>query len=257
MSNDLLSQFQFPPEAAEFVQNQSLSPKILSKGGGGVAMEFEIAGHDRGMAIRFFTHEVENKIQSEAFEMAIPDTIEMIEFIRDKKHKPVERVTMLPEQLLKFEKQKFDKDGRRLPRQCIGGAYKKMYLDWKAGLSAPGLPLNRWEAASSSDIFTLTAEGIFTVQQFAALDRKRVEERFPPHLRELFEKAVRFTNAEHPVQDIKKYADQILALELTLSKKDDEILDLAKRLEALEAGSQTVEKKKKGKRGRPRKVKPI
>lgn len=253
MGNDLLSQFNFPPEAQEFINDQNLNSKVLSRGGGGVAMEFEIAGHDRGMAIRFFTHEVENKVQSERFEMSIPDSIEMIEFIRDKKHKPVERVTMLPDQLLKFERQKFDKDGNKLPRQCVGGMYKEMYTNWKAGLSDPGLSLDRWQEASKADIFTLTAEGIFTVQQFAAMDRNRVESRFPPSLVELFNKAVRFTNSEHPVQDIKKYADQVLKLEQDNAKKDSQLAAFAARLEELEAKAAAPVEKKKGKKkpGRP------
>lgn len=254
MTNEMLKQFRFPQEAMTDFIEKDLSSKVISKGNGGIAMEFEVAGHDRGMAIRFFTHEVENKVLSEKFEMSIPDSIEMIEIIRDKKHKPVERVTMLPDQLLKFEKQKFDKDGKKLPRQCIGGAYKEMYLNWKAGLNAPGLSLDRWAEATKADIFTLTAEGIFTVQQFASMDRTRVEGRFPPHLVELFNKAVRFVNAEQPVQDIRKYADQILALEQENSKKNDQLLAFAKKIEALEAqvNGTVVEKKKRGRPCKPK-----
>lgn len=238
MTNEMLNQFQFPPEAQEFIAGQ-LSQKVLSNSGGGRAIEFESAGHDKGMAYRFFVHQEKNQIKSEQFEMDIPDSIDMIEWIRDRDHKPTERVKLLPPQLLKFNK----------AGECVSGAYKEAYLAWKNGLSAPGLSLGRWEKASQADVFTLSSQGIFTVQQFASLPRDRVIGRFPESLVKLFEEAIHYVNAQNPKVDIEAYANELLALKQERSKLTDKLEALTKTVEEL--SSQQAAPKR---RGRPKKL---
>ena len=239
--NDLLNQFQFPDVAMDEFINKGLNQRQLAP----QVSAFEMAGHDKGVPYRFFTTEVTNKVKSEPFDVEIPDTIEMIEWYVSKKHKPTERVTMIGDKLLKFSKIK-NPDGSK---DCIGGAYKENYLNFKKGMTAPGLPLNRWDKLSSAEVFTLVSGGVFTVQQFAALPRDIITNRFPKHLHEKFEEAILFINGQKPMIDIHRYADEVLAARQEASKLKDEMAAMQEKMAAL------MEGQKRGKPGRKPKVK--
>lgn len=222
---DLLNNFNFPPEAREFYQKNGMIPHRVDSN----VSTYEAGGHDRGLAYRFFTEEVKNQVKSEDNDFDISDTVELVEWFRDRKNRITERVKFLPEKLLKFSK----KPNAEGVRECIGGLMQEAYLNFKKGLSASGLALEKWGEVSNSQIFTLKSAGIFTVQQFAALSRDRVDGVFPPDIVEKFEAAIKFVNGQKPIEEIKKYADQVFALKQEKAKQDEEIEKLKIRLERL------------------------
>lgn len=241
--NDILNQYNFPPEAREDLSARGLHAKSLTRD----ITAFEQGGHDKGIAYRFFTHAVVNKLKSEDFDIDVNDEVEMIQWFVRKDHKPVERVEFLPDGLLKFVRDK--KTGKVIePRVVKGGEYAEAYKRWKEGLVADaGLPLQRWDALSMGEIASLESEGIFTVEQFAALPEENVRTRFPKNFQEKFEKAIRFVNSKNTI-DVSKYTDQVALLKQENTKREHEMEALRKEVEELRSGAP------KAKRGRPAKV---
>lgn len=250
MSSDLLNQFNFPAEAQEFVSNR-LSQKTLKSG----VSEFEPAGHEGGLAYRFFLHPVKDEMKSEAVDMDIYKEVEMVQVFRDKMFKPCHRVTHLPDALLRLAKKRIDmgegiyryeylkdEDGNYI---CKGGRYADAYKRFKEGLTTLGLPLERWGHITLGEVATLKSEGVFTVQQFAALPVDRVQGVFPKNLVKAFNDAIHFVNAEDKDRDVKQYADALVEVK-------QELAQLRAENETLRA--QPVSKPKK-KPGRPRKKK--
>lgn len=247
--NDFLNQFQFPPEAQDFI-NSGLVQRQINSGNGGSVSTFQSAGHDRGISFRFFLHPVKNEVKSEEFDMEINDEIEMIEWNVSKDFKPVERVHMIPEYFLKFRKVKGLPDCNGKPRmvfkrpfECTGGVWKEAYIAWKEGRESLGLPLERWEKLSIAQVATLQALGVFSVQQFASMPRDRVEGRMPPDLVEAFESAIQFVNSQKPMQDVQKYADQVLQLKQEAAARDRELETLKEQMAGLLANNSTPKKK--------------
>jgi hypothetical protein len=97
------------------------------------------------------------------------DEVEMIQWLRDKRHKPTEQVRFLPEGLLEFNDE----------GECIAGQYREAYLRFRQGKTAPGMPLRRWDQLSISDVASLEAAHIFTVEQFAETPREKIEGKYP------------------------------------------------------------------------------
>lgn len=237
-SMNLLDQFQFPAVAQEEFISKGLTARMLSNSGGGQAISFEMSGHDKGIAYRFFLHKEKNQVKSDEFDLEINDEIEMIQWIKDKNFKPVERVRFLPPELLRFNKK----------GECVGGQYAEAYKAWKAGRASAGLMLSQWPRASIGQVGTLNSEGIFTVEQFAATPKDRIQGRFPEAFVELHKDAVQFVNSMKPIEDVKKYADQVLILSQEKAKMLERMQSLEDRL--LELAKKPVKKP----RGRPCKV---
>lgn len=231
MSTDLLNQFNFPDVAREDFINKGLVAKQIAP----MVNSYEMQGSDRGVAYRFFIVPVKNEMKSEAADMEINDEVEMIEWFKDRKNRPTERVRFLPPQLLKFNKQ----------GECTGGLYQEAYLRFKKGLTASGLPLERWEKLSIGQIATLKAEGIFTVEQFAALPKDRIEDRFPKDLKEAFYAAIHLVNRLNVIEDVEKHAGEAVELKQRLAKAEQENQELREKL---------LGKPEKKKAGRPKKV---
>ncbi len=251
MSNDILNNFEFPPEAQRDFIDQGLQQKQLRPG----VTEFQPQGSQNGIAHRFFIHAEKNTMKSEEVDMEINDEIEMVQFFKDRKNKPCHRVTELPDQLLRFSKKRInigdglyryefirDSDGNLEVR---GGSLAESYKAFKAGLGISGLPLERWERLSLAQVSTLKSEGIFTVQQFAALPVDRVEGRFPKDLIKAFNDAIHFCNAQDKKAEMKPYADELIAL-----RKEVEEL----RAERASKAKDIVPKAPKKRRGRPKKM---
>lgn len=245
MSQDLLSQFKFPQAAlmsgaAEFLA-KGVTARAINSGGGGTVNDYEMAGHDRGIAFRFFIALSPNGIKSEEFDMEINDEIPMIEWFVSKKHKPTERVHMIGDALLKFAKVKtLDRDGKyqmrvRQPLECTGGKLKEAFIAWQAGVQSPGLALSRWDKLSMSQVATLNSLGVYSVQQFASMPRDRVEGRMPKDLVDAFEDAIRFINAQKPMEDVQEYANQVVLLKQKDAQREQEMAAMRAQLAALEA----------------------
>lgn len=251
--NDFLNQFQFPPDAQDFI-NSGLVQKTINSGGGGSVSTFQMSGHDKGVPFRFFLLPVEHKVKSELFDMEINDEIEMIEWFVTKDHKPVERVHMIGDGLLRFAKEKsIDLEGRvrmvvKRPFECTGGEFKEAYLTWKAGKESLGLPLERWEL-TLAQVKSFNSIGVFSVQQLASMPRNRVES-MPDDLKEAFERSIRWVNAQKPMQDVQKYADEMVELKRQIAKQAQE--NEALRLQMNQLASSVTAPKKKA--GRPKKI---
>lgn len=200
----ILDQYDFPQVAREDFISKGLIQKQIAPN----VSEFQMAGHDRGLAYRFFLEPIKNEVKSEDADMEINDEVEMIQWFKDRKNKPVERVRMLPNELLKFNK--FG--------ECTGGLYKEAYINFKKGLTTAGLPIDRWGKLGVGDCATLKSEGIHTVEQFAALPKDRVEGRFPKSLVQAFNEAIHFVNKQNATADIKPFADEMLAMKQELAK---------------------------------------
>lgn len=264
MSGELLNEFKFPEAAlangaANFLSGD-FTKKTVSQSPTGTVNDYQMSGHDKGVAFRFFVAPVRNEVKSEEFDMEINDEIEMIEWNVSKGHRPTERVTMVGDALLKFAKTKtIGPDGRpkmvlRQPLECTGGAFKEAYLLFREGKSSPGLPLGRWEKCSLAQVSSFASIGIFSVQQLAAMPRDRVEGRLPSDLVSLFNQAIQWVNAQSPMENVQKYADQILDLKQAMSKKDAEFELLKSQMEALLTRERTEPVIEKKKRGRPKRV---
>lgn len=210
MSLDVLNQFAFPDAAREDMTSRGLTQKIIpSSGAGGTVSEFQMQGHEKGVPYRFFTIVEKHGMKSEEFDMEINKEEDCIEWFVHKKHKPTERLRLLPEGLIKFSKDVFDKQGNLVRKggECTGGILKDAYLRWKQGLQTPGLPLERWGKLSMSQVLTLQSEGVFTVEQFCSMPRDRVEGRFPREFVDAFDNAIQWQNAQAPSQQVEKYAE--------------------------------------------------
>lgn len=215
---DILSQYNFPPEAVADLGARGLTAKNVARD----ITAFEQGGHDKGIAYRFFTHAEVNKLKSEDFDIDVFDEIEMIQWFVRKDHKPVERVEFLPDGLLKFVR---DKKTNKViePRVVKGGEYAEAYKRWKEGLTVnTGLPLARWGELSLGELSSLESTGIFTVQQFASLSEDIVKSRYPKNLQEKFEKAVRFVAGQNTV-DVSKYTDQVATMKQEMAKMRQEM----------------------------------
>lgn len=214
------------------------------------------AGHDKGVAYRFFVTTVLNKVKSEEAGIDLFDEIDMIEWLRDRREKPVERVTMIGDKLLKFRRKKnaaghmeLVRDANGVP-ELMGGLYAEDYKRFKQGLASVGLPLDRWGALSLGSVETLKSEGVFTVEQLAAMPRDRIEGRFPKSIVEAFESAIRYVNREQALAPIKEHATEVMALKQANSKANDRIEALEQKILELQ-GDKTP---KVVKRGRPKKI---
>lgn len=223
MSTDLLNKFDFPQVAREDFINKGLVARSLSSSGGAQAIDFQIAGHDKGVAYSFDIVPVKNETKTAAFDVEINDDIEIIRWFVNQDNKPVERVFMLPPELLRFEKQRVDAEGNKLPRKCLGGLYAANYIAWKAGHSLAGLPLQAWGRLSAGQLTTLNSEGVFTTEQYAEMPTDNLIGRFPNEFIELQKEARQFINSRKPMEDVKKYADQVLELKQSQAKLLQEI----------------------------------
>ena len=98
---DVLNDYPLPAQAREDLMKRGLVERRVDS----MVSTFEMAGFDKGIAYRFFIAPVKNGLQSEEFDMEVNDDVEMIQWFVSKQHKPVERVKMLPKELLKFDKE--------------------------------------------------------------------------------------------------------------------------------------------------------
>jgi len=203
-----------PEEAREEISRIGVQAVSIGDGVNQILM----AGHDRGVAYRFFMHPVYNKTKSDELGYEVFEEEEMIEWTIDRKNRPTEYVKFLPQALLQR-----NRDG-----EIIGGRYKDAYLAWKSGKSAPGTSLRKWGLLSDAQVASLEADGLFTVEQFSELDRARVTAKYPQEFVEAYERAGQFLAAQQVKASTGEMAER-------LKKVEEEKVELLARLAKLEA----------------------
>lgn len=259
MENGFLEQFALPEVALEHMKRNGYSrnPNI-NTGQQGVDV---MMAHDKGVAYRFFTHAEYDPVASRKLNYEKFNEQTLIEFVIDKDNKPCFRLKDLPEELINFEKIYIEvptSDGKGVKDKetlgdCIGGLYKDSFERFKAGLTAPGLPLSKWGVMADAECATFAMAGVFSVEQLAAMPRSKVTSKYPPQFTEYYERAIQFVNGKIARQDVEKHADKILALE---SEKEAMAASMAKMQEQLAelmaAQKAGPVKSKPAKKGKPK-----
>lgn len=222
--NNILDQFQssLPAGAYEDIKRQGRVAQTLEDG---VTV---LAGHDKGVAYRFYVHTVFNPRVSKTVGYEYFDEIEMIEWLIDKNNKPTERVNLLPEELLK---RSFD------GKEVIGGRYFEAYKRFKEGRDAVGTPLRKWGVLSDGNVASLEAAQIFTVEQLAEITRDRIAGVYPEDVVEAHDRAVLHMKSRDQVAVQNEQARKMADMEAELEK-----------LRAMVKGDATPEPKKRGRK---------
>ena len=130
--------------------------------------------------------------------------------------------------------------------ECVGGLYKDAYLRFKEGKTAPGLSLDKWGVLSDGEVASLKAEGIFSVEQFAAMPRDRVVGVFPKVFVDAYERAIQFMASRDLTIKTDEQIEKIKSLK-------EENKALSERLAALEFAASITEsdnKLKKNSKGK-------
>lgn len=199
-----LDNFPLPDVAAQDLRRQNRHAVSLADG------VSSYAGHDSGVPFRFFIHTEEAKpfLPARSKKYMPQLEVEMIEFMPDRFNRPTERLRHLSPELLEFD----DETG-----ECIGGRYATSYKRWKEGLSAPGLPISKWGELSDGWIATLVKNGIFSVEQLAALPRSKVDQ-YGPAVVEAFEKALGYVAKKDGLKVSAEHAEHIASLEARIAE---------------------------------------
>lgn len=220
MDSNFLDQFPLPEVASQQLRQQNRRANSL---GDGVV---DFAGHDQGVAYRFFNETEYRKEQSKILGYEKFENVEMIEWLIDRRNKPTEQVRFLPEELIRF-----DRDG-----EVVGGKYFESYKRFKDGLSAPGLLISKWGGLADTEVMTLAAYGIFSVEQFAAMPRGKIDGKFPIEILEAFERAIQYVNGKDARYESEQTAGKMLELAQANSKLESEMAELRKELLAKTKG---------------------
>lgn len=160
-----------------------------------------------GVPYRFFIHSVYNHQKSLEAGFERSDDIECVEFLVDKRTKPVIELKFLDPDRLRFN----------LRGEIVGGSMFEAYKRWKSGLDTPGTPLDKWGVLTPSQLRTLNSENVFTIEQLAATPRERVRDIFRNNdeFMQLYERAILFqgnkdmtARANEQIEKLKDLAEQ-------------------------------------------------
>ena len=217
---------QFLPSMPEVAQEMILKNGVDAVSIGDGVTRLNMSGHDKGVAYRFFMYQMYNKPVSDEKGYEVFDEVEMIEWVVDRKNKPTEMVRLLPEELLRFNREK----------ECVGGRYKDAYLSWKTGKTAVGTPLRKWGILTDGYVASLEADGIYTVEQFAAGDRARIAAKYPDPFLDAYDRAVQFLAAK----DVRASTGELASKVQQLEKEKAEMAERLAKLEALAAPKAAV-----------------
>lgn len=229
--NGILDNFILPGEGtAEAIKNLGFKEQQVEPG------VSRFMGHDKGVAYRFYVLAEYCEAQSKKTKKEVYDEIEMIEWMPDKYSRPVERVRLLPPELLALPEYEGDEPT---------GKYAESYIRFKKGLSASGTPLARWVdkngklMLSLADKAALEGANIFSVEQLAAQPRAKIEGKFSASIKEVFERAIQFINGA-----VAQAQGEKMAAELADERAKRQALEA--RLAALEASTIQSAAKKGG-----------
>lgn len=235
MLNGVLDNFVLPEVATQALAKFNVRASEIDSG-----VSRFISGHDKGVAFRFFVHPEYNAAKSKAAKYEVFDEIEMIEWMADTKCKPVERVRLLPPELLSVDEFTGEPSGR----------YAEAYANFKKGLTAPGTPLTKWGILSDGEIATLNANQVWSVEQFAAMPRAKLEGKFPQEFHDYFERAVQFVNGKQGRADEMRRVEELLELQREKDRQARMIEELQAQVQALVNAAAPSESPR---RGRPKK----
>ena len=214
-----------PEVAQEEIVKRGINAVSIGEG----VNRWAISGHDQGVAYFFKKDLIYNPTKSETEGYEVFDEMEQVYRIIDRKNIIPAPIKMLPRELLTF-----NRDG-----VCIGGKYKDSYLNWKNGLTAPGTSLRKWDVLSDSEVASLEADGIFTIEQYAEYPRDRLTSRYPQSFIDAHVRAGQWVAGKEMRAKAGEQATKMAELE-ALNK------DLAERLAKLETGQVVKAGKKKG-----------
>lgn len=239
---------QFLHAMPEVAQDEIIKAGVNAISIGDGVNRLAIAGHDHGVAYFFKADQIYNPEKSAESGYEVFETMEQCYRITDR-----DNVSPMPILLRKTSGEvhyypvpkdllAFNRDG-----ECVGGKYKESYSNWKQGKSQPGFSLRKWDVLSDSMIATLEAEGIFTIEQFAAYPRDRFAARFPQDFIDAHTRAEQWVSGKEVRENSAKNLARMQELEAKLAAQEKEKADLAERLaklEALSAGEARNGKKK-------------
>lgn len=183
-----------------------------------------IAGHNQGVAFYFDNVKIYNPTKSDEKGYEVFDFMETCFHIIDRKNISTMPVIMAPKELLSF-----NRDG-----DCVGGKYRDAYLRWKQGRSEPGFSIRKWEVLSDSEVATLEAEGIFTVEQYASYPRDRITARYPESFIQAHTRAQQWVAGKELREKAGEQAEQMKVLE----KQNTDLVERLAKLESLLATKQ-------------------
>lgn len=161
------------------------------------------SGHTGGMAYRFYKHHIYNAKKSEEQGMEVYDDVDMIQWLKSRRSKPVEQVRFLPESLLKWNR----------AGELIGGRLKADYEAWQRGESAHGTPLIKWGLLSSGQVATLNSEGIFTVEQFAEKPFEQIQGKYSQTIADSHKRAKLFVAKQANDEKVQEQLAQFAKVE--------------------------------------------
>lgn len=223
MNGDFLDQFALPDGAAEALKKQDLRNVAIEPG---VSL---MSGHDHGVPFRFFTFQDFDKLKSDKCGWEQFNEEIMIQWFNDRYTKPTERVRLLVKEaphLLSFN----------AITGKTRGQYAEAYDRFKAGIQAEGTPLDLWATKygtlSDSEIATLKANEIYTVEQFGACPEGKIRSKFPAEIVAAFERAILYVAGKDVREQTAKQLEEVLEV-----KKENENLkaDIAKLQDQMSA----------------------
>ena len=217
ITDAMLANFPIPAEALEGMRAQGFRANNL---GDGIDM---FMAHDKGVGYSFGTITEYNPTKSKKLGYAFYDTIEICTWVIDKRESHVERVRFLPDELLSFNSE----------GEPVSGKYLDSYLAFKKGLKTPGTPLAKWGVLDDSLVASLKHDGIFSVEQFAAVPKSKIEGKYPIEVLEAYEQAGFFVAGKEQRSKNDETAAELLRLKDEAAKKDEAILTLQKQMAAL------------------------
>lgn len=246
-----LSQFPLPKGALEDMQRRGIRADQIADG----VTKFTL-GHDGGVSYRFaeegfYNEEKSNELGYEHF-----DKEEVIYWRISKKNEIPARVSELPAELLRFNRR----------GELVGGRYAESYRRWKEGLEVQGLSIEKWNVLPIHHVRTLMAEGVYTVEQFAAWPETRVQDVFPESIVQHHKRAIQHVRSQDAENMNRETGDKLMEVLKENEKLQSQYEEMQKQMAELLAAkgaakaedSQPAKEEKSEaprRRGRPRKVK--
>jgi uncharacterized coiled-coil protein SlyX len=219
MQNGILENFALPEAAVEAISRRGVREVQLDDG----VQRMVMSGHDQGLAYKFVPVQVKNELKTKLAKFPVYDTVDHVQWMKSRRQKPMERVKELPPELLAF-----DDEGN-----CVGGQYAEAYERYKAGLEAPGLPLDKWGQLTDAEVQSLSEMGIFSVEQFAAQPKSKINSRFPNEYQVKHDLAVEFVAGKPTRELANAQAQEIAELRMAAAKKDLEVDELKEQMAAV------------------------
>ena len=240
MNNFNIDSFTLPQAAIEAGARDDIKKMQFASNDGVTTM----SGFQKdGIPYRFFMYSEYNERKSFEAGFEVYDEHECVEFMRSRKTKPTVLLQFLGNDRLR----------RNIRGEYVGGSMFEDYQRWKSGLGAKGLPLDRWDVPTPSQIKTLNSENIFTVDQLSSIDETIFKEIFgrSEEFLALFERAKLWqgnkeieSKAKEQLEEIQSMREQMEAMkaEMEAMKAESVVKPKAKRNAGSKSKSQAKNK---------------